>query len=126
MSVTATRYPRALRLLTPTDYQRVFRRNRYKTGDRHLSLLAADNALGHPRLGMAVSVKHAGSAVARNRIKRLIRESFRLHQGRLGAVDIVVIGRPGMAARSNRQLTQSLEHHWRKIAAYAQTGTDHH
>lgn len=43
-----------------------------------------------PRLGLVIGRKLARRAILRNRIKRVIRESFRLSQGRLGGLDIVV------------------------------------
>jgi ribonuclease P protein component len=45
---------------------------------------------GAPRLGILVSKKHAARAVQRNRIKRCVREAFRLEQEGLGAVDLLV------------------------------------
>jgi len=45
---------------------------------------------GPPRLGILVSKKHAALATVRNRIKRCIREAFRLEQDRLGTIDILV------------------------------------
>ena len=45
---------------------------------------------GLPRLGMLVTRKHAAEATVRNRIKRCIREAFRLEQGSLGALDVLV------------------------------------
>ena len=46
--------------------------------------------VGRARLGILVSRKHAARAVERNRIKRCIREAFRLEQEALGAVDVLV------------------------------------
>jgi len=45
---------------------------------------------GKPRLGMLVTRKHAADATERNRIKRCIREAFRLEQEALGPVDLLV------------------------------------
>jgi len=54
-----------------------------------LDLLAAPNGLDYPRLGLIVPKKIIATAVGRNRVKRLIRECFRLHQGELGGLDVV-------------------------------------
>ncbi|OYY95374.1 MAG: ribonuclease P protein component [Hydrogenophilales bacterium 28-61-23] len=54
-----------------------------------LDLLAAPNGLEYPRLGLIVPKKIIPTAVARNRIKRLIRESFRLNQNELIGLDLV-------------------------------------
>ena len=122
MTAATARLPRTRRLLTATRFQRVFRQCKYKSGDRFISVLAVSNSLQYPRLGMAVSIRNAGNAVKRNRIKRLVRESFRQHQQQIGGCDLVVVVRPGVSARSNRQLFDSLAIHWRTIAAHAQTG----
>lgn len=44
----------------------------------------------YPRLGMVIGKKHCPLAVNRNRLKRIIRETFRLNQHRLSAIDLVV------------------------------------
>jgi ribonuclease P protein component len=111
-------------LLAPAQYQRVFRHCEVKAGDRFVTVLACSNTLAHPCLGTTVSIKNAGNSVKRNRIKRVIRESFRLHQQQLVGWDLVVLARPGIGSRSNLQLFKALETHWRTIAAHAHTGTD--
>ena len=45
---------------------------------------------GGPRLGLLVTRKHARRASERNRVKRAIREAFRLEQESLGPVDLLV------------------------------------
>jgi len=45
---------------------------------------------GGARLGMLVSRRHSAHAVERNRIKRCIREAFRLEQEKLGPLDVLV------------------------------------
>jgi len=61
---------------------------------------------GAARLGMLVSRKHASRAVDRNRIKRCIREAFRLEQERLGALDVLV--RPPYGIRPSAQMISRL------------------
>ena len=110
-----TRFPRRARLTEQVDYQRVFRKNPQRSGNRWLTVLAVPNQYGHPRLGLAISRKVARTAVARNRIKRVIRESFRHWQDRLGGLDIVVLGRPGVAAQQGKTLDAALEKTWKQI-----------
>jgi ribonuclease P protein component len=113
-------------LLKAAQYQRVFKHSEFKASDRFMTILAVTNELQHPRLGTAVSIKAAGNAVQRNRIKRLVRESFRLHHELLGSNDLVVLVRPGISSRSNQQLLSALDTHWHTIAAHAHTGSDTH
>lgn len=121
LAVEPLGYPRGLRLLTAAEFQQVFTRCEHKASDRLMTVLAVNNGLGHPRLGTAVSIKAAGNAVKRNRIKRLIRESFRHHQLALAGLDLVVTVRHGLSVRSNSQILNILDAHWRTIAAHAQT-----
>lgn len=117
------RLPRDARLSDSADFSRVFRRS-VRSTDSYFTVLAHFQSLGAPRLGVAVSRKTARSAVARNRIKRIIRESFRHGCETLGSADIVVISRPPAAAASNSTLNESLEGHWRRLCSRRpKTGT---
>jgi len=78
-------------------------------------MLARRNQLDHPRLGLAISKKHAHSAVARNLIKRATRESFRTLQHQLCGVDVVVLTRPGIIKLSRAELQATLTKLWSKM-----------
>jgi ribonuclease P protein component len=80
-----------------------------------MTVLAVPNQQQHPRLGLAISRKVARNAVARNRIKRVTRESFRHWQMRLDSLDIVVLGRAGVAAQPGKALDTALEKLWIKL-----------
>ena len=66
------------------------------------------------RLGLAISKKHCRQATGRNRIKRIVRESFRQHQAELAGLDIVVINQPAAKGAANRQLFDSMSTHWQR------------
>jgi ribonuclease P protein component len=86
-------------LRTTGEFQRVYRSGRRHWGDG-FALIVLANALEYNRLGISVHRK-AGNAVRRNRIKRLIREVFRLNRDLFpAAVDVVVTIRPGFAINS--------------------------
>lgn len=78
-------------------------------------MIARPNTLGHARLGLAVGVKAAGNAVNRNRIKRVVRESFRQRQQELPAVDLVVNARPAAGKATNAEITASVVVLWSRI-----------
>ena len=78
-----------LRLRSKLQFDAIYAAGR-RIDDRFFALRVKPNGLAHPRIGLAVAVKTAGNAVARNRLRRQIRESFRLAQFDLPAVDIVV------------------------------------
>ena len=107
-------FPAQLRLSQAAEFQRVFKRGR-RSSDECFIVLARSNQAGCARLGMAIARKHVPTAVARNRIKRLIRESFRRHQHELPAVDIVVMSRQTTATASIDSLEKSLDQHWNRI-----------
>jgi ribonuclease P protein component len=64
---------------------------------------------------MAVSARAAGNAVNRNRLRRVIRESFRMHRQEMPAVDVFVTARAPAAAAANRELFESLARLWQEL-----------
>ncbi len=71
-------FPKSARLLKNSQFKAVLARN-IRSSDSLLTVFMAKNNLGRPRLGLSVA-KALGSAVIRNRLKRLIREAFRKNQ----------------------------------------------
>lgn len=108
------RFPRYLRLCRRRDYARVFE-DPFRSIDSVAVVLGRPNGKDVPRLGLAIPKRGIPRAVARNRVKRLIRESFRTHQAQLQGVDVVVIGRSKMASIDTANFFRSLERHWKKI-----------
>ncbi|TWU12294.1 Ribonuclease P protein component [Symmachiella macrocystis] len=81
-------------LRSSSDFTRVYDLKQ-RAGDNHLLIFAAANDLGQTRIGLSVSKKH-GNAVRRSRIKRLLREAFRLNQHDLPTgLDLILIPRQG-------------------------------
>ncbi|TMG79377.1 MAG: ribonuclease P protein component [Betaproteobacteria bacterium] len=67
-----------------------------------------------PRLGILISRKHAADAVERNRIKRCIREAFRLEQENLRGLEVLV--RPPYGVRASRSTVSELRELLRRLA----------
>ena len=81
-------FSKQLRLLKSKDFK--FERNHLKRfHGRCLSFYYVKNSLDHPRIGFSVSRK-AGNAPMRNRIRRLLREMFRINQQSIENFDINV------------------------------------
>jgi ribonuclease P protein component len=75
------------------------------------------NDLGHARLGLAISKRVSKRAVERNRIKRLLRESFRRIRHRLPAVDLMVMAREQAAGVAGPELLIEIDGLWKKLLA---------
>jgi ribonuclease P protein component len=98
----------------PAEFRDVKRRGR-KFADAFFSLSVLANHETYPRLGLSIATRTFGTAVSRNRIKRLARESFRLNQHSLPPVDVTVSAREAARLAKLADLRESLEQLWKKI-----------
>jgi len=88
------RFPKAARVRRRAEYLALQRDGR-RFHTPHLVLLRRPAVGARPRLGVTVS-KRIGNAVVRNRVKRLVREVFRVRQASIRPpIDLVVIAKPG-------------------------------
>lgn len=108
-------FPREMRLLSSEEYNQVFKKP-VRASAQGMVILACRNNLSEPRLGLVVPKKVLKRAVWRNRIKRLVRESFRLSQDTIPNVDLVFLARPGIGGLSNRDISSILNRLWAKIS----------
>ena len=105
-------FPLQKRLVQKKSYDLVF-----KEGNKivlpHFILFYVKNALPFARLGLVLSKKKIAKAHDRQRIKRLLRESFRLQT--LAAYDVVVLARQGVSEEEKSSLCSQLEKAWKKL-----------
>jgi len=98
----------ALRLRARSDFERV-RREGKSWAHRLLVLVVYPNRLLVTRVGVAVG-KKVGSAVVRNRAKRLMREAVRVHVARISpGYDLLLIARPAIVPVKMQQVAGALE-----------------
>ena len=102
------------RLRRKREFDAVYAHGR-RFGNSFFGVTAHVNDKGWPRLGLAVAVKTAGNAVERNRIRRMIRESFRLHQHEIPALDVVVSARLRARGCVATELRAQLESLWQEV-----------
>ena len=112
--------PPAARLRHANDFVALrFARSRWQ--GRHFLLRWLESPVDRARLGLAVSRKVSKRAVERNRIKRVIRESFRAARETLPGFDILVIARTSAVAAPNPALHGDLGRAWQALKALKQT-----
>lgn len=99
---------KAYRIKKNNDFQLIYKKGK-SVANRQFVVYTAQNELEHFRLGISVS-KKLGNAVLRNRIKRAIRENFKVHKADIQAYDIIVIARQPAKTMTVLEIQKSLEH----------------
>lgn len=97
-------FPRELRLLTPAHFNAVFSSG-LRIKSPNLTFVIKPNNLPYPRIGFALAKKQIKRAHERNRIKRLIREYFRLNQQTIPNIDIIVMARTPIQSLTNLEIS---------------------
>jgi ribonuclease P protein component len=107
-------FKKTQRLLNTSDYKQVFDHNRVKVANSSLLILAKPTDGCPSRLGLVIAKKNIPTAVQRNRIKRVARETFRKKQFQ-GSLDVVFLARQGADKLSTEKLTAIIEKSWAKL-----------
>lgn len=113
--------PPAARLHRASDFAAL--RHAERCQGRHFLLRCRTGSEASARLGLAVSRKVSKRAVERNRIKRVVRESFRVDREGLPALDILVVARISAAGIPNAGLFADLALAWCKLKTLKQAST---
>ena len=113
--MVSTKFSKRQHLLKDDDFKAVLRDPPFKASHKYLLVLAKPNDTkisATARLGLVIAKKNVRLAVKRNRIKRLIRESFRLQQHHLVGIDAIVLARRGVDQQSNRAIFNAINEQW--------------
>lgn len=107
-------FPRESRLVRQDDFNLVFSGPKRYVNDL-FTIHAKKTTFGLARLGLAIAKRCAKKAVERNRLKRIVRESFRTHREMLCQFDLVVMCRPKALIATNTELSDSLIKLWNQV-----------
>jgi len=107
-------FARHQRILKAAGFNAVYAL-RQRVVDSCFAVNVAPNQLTHARLGLSIGSKAVGNSVARNRVKRAVRESFRQAAPDLVGLDLVVGARNGARTAHNARLRESLDGLWKEI-----------
>ncbi|WWO98940.1 MAG: ribonuclease P protein component [Candidatus Dasytiphilus stammeri] len=104
-------FPRQLRLFKSKDFNWVLQQS-IKINRSYIMTLHCPNSCKHARIGFIISKNQVQHAYQRNRIKRLIRESFRLNQEKLPSMDFILIIKQELSLMKNKIIIEKLNKLW--------------
>ena len=97
--------PAHYRVRHTVEFDQVFKkRKRLYSGN--LLTYYRSNQEAHPRIGVVISKRNLRFAVDRNRVRRVLKELFRLKQHELPACDIVIVAQKGIESLKKEELQQ--------------------
>ncbi len=112
--------PAKRRVRRKADFDAAYARGQ-RFGNGFFAVTVYSHEQPGPRIGLAVSNRTSGGSVQRNRIRRVIRESFRLHQRELPSVDLIVSARARARGASGSEMHAALAALWKKVAEQCAT-----
>lgn len=106
------------------EFQRIYRKGRYAVS-MALVIYMRPNPLNRNRIGITASKKY-GKSVKRNRIRRLIRESYRLMQDKIKpGYDFIIVARktgeteiPGL-----QQISKEMRFLFKRLSVFMNNGS---
>jgi ribonuclease P protein component len=108
------RFSRANRLRSKHDFQSVFAKPR-KAVQKHVIALYQPNHTLQARIGIIIAKHVVKLAVQRNRVRRVIRESFRQHKDALKGLDIIILMRSKCTPLDNNVLREDIDRLWQTL-----------
>ena len=116
VSATPTaHFTKEQRLLTPAAFREVFDAPERKIHQSHLMAFVRTNTHDKPRVGMAITKRKVPTAVARNLIKRQIREQFRSKAFKIENKDIVFLVKKSIKDIDKKELKNQINNIFKKI-----------
>lgn len=106
-----SKFRKNLRLCSFKEYGFVFKKNK-KVFSSEIIILGRENKLSYPRVGFIITKKNIKYAHDRNRIKRLLREYFRLNQKKMLKMDFVVLIKKCILDLNNFKINKILKKLW--------------
>lgn len=106
--------------MTKQDFRSVFEKP-HKIKLHGLVALYKPAFLPHARLGIVIGKHIVKQAVMRSRLRRIVRESFRLHKEQLKGLDIIVLLRSEWNSFAKRAWRAEVDQLWKTLANLSKT-----
>lgn len=106
---------RQARLLNAFDFRSVFKKGKRRKSSYFTVVFCLNRQGQHARIGVVIPKRYNPHAVTRNRIRRVIRESFRHHQTQLGQLDLVIQVVKPLNNVVNTNLYEDLSAQWQQL-----------